>query len=93
MEKKFSLILDKDFVDYCTLNKIEDIEKYAKDVFNRGFNLVKYGNSPFGSFTAPPTSTPLPRLVTVQESLPKEKITEVIEKTKEKIKNNNLYDE
>jgi hypothetical protein len=83
MEKKFSLILDKDFVDYCTLNKIEDIEKYAKDVFNRGFNLVKYGNSPFGSFTATPTSTPLP----------KEKITEVIEKTNEKIKNNNLYDE
>ena len=89
MEKKFSLILDKEFIDYCTLNKIEDVEKYAKDVFTKGFNLVKYGSSPFTTFI----TTPLPRPITTKESLPKEKIDEVIEKTKEKVKNSNLYDE
>ena len=91
MEKKFSLILDKEFIDYCTLNKIEDVEKYAKEVFTKGFNLVKYGSSPFKTFT--PSTTPLPRPITSKESLPKEKIDEVIEKTKEKVKNSNLYDE
>lgn len=86
MEKKYSLILDKEFINYCELNKIEDIEGLAKKTFNNGFTILKYGIKP---------NTPLPRsIVSNQESLPTEKITEVIEKTKEKIKDkNNLYDE
>lgn len=79
MKKSYSLILDKEFVDYCTLNKIEDVEKYAKEIFIKGFNLTKYGSSPF---THTPTTTPLPRPISTEESLPKEKI-----------KNSNLYDE
>ena len=50
MEKKFSLTLDKEFIDYCTLNKIEDVEKFAKEVFVKGFTLTKYGNEPKGFF-------------------------------------------
>ena len=48
MEKKYSLILDKEFIDYCLLNKIEDVEKFAKEVFVKGFTLTKYGNEPKG---------------------------------------------
>ena len=46
MEKKFSLTLDKEFIEYCELNNINDVEKYAKEVFNRGFMLIKYGDAP-----------------------------------------------
>lgn len=46
MEKKHYLILDDDFIQYCKLNNITDIEKKAKEVFSQGFNLLKYGNNP-----------------------------------------------
>jgi len=47
-----SLILDKDFIQYCELNKIEDIEKLAKETFKRGFDLLKYGNIPMGEISS-----------------------------------------
>lgn len=46
MKKKFSLTVDDEFILYCQLNKIEDIEKLAKETFNRGFSLLKYPDSP-----------------------------------------------
>ena len=46
MEKKYSLTLDKEFIQYCELNDIKDIEKHAKVVFNKGFSLEKYGSEP-----------------------------------------------
>ena len=46
MEKKHYLILDDEFIQYCKLNNIDDIEKRAKDVFTQGFNIIKYGNTP-----------------------------------------------
>jgi len=48
MKKTISLILDKEFIEYCGINKIDDIEKLAKQVFDRGFSLIKYGETPFG---------------------------------------------
>lgn len=41
-----SLILDDEFLEYCKLNNIEDIEKFAREVFNRGFTIIKYGTIP-----------------------------------------------
>ena len=46
MEKKCSLILDKEFIQYCKLNDIEDVEKLAKETFQKGFALLKYGDPP-----------------------------------------------
>jgi hypothetical protein len=46
MKKKYSLTLDDEFIQYCELNKITDIEKMAKQTFNRGFTILKYGESP-----------------------------------------------
>ena len=47
MEKKSLLLtLDNEFIQYCKLNNIIDIEKFAKDVFQKGFTLVKYGEIP-----------------------------------------------
>jgi hypothetical protein len=42
MEQKNSLILDKEFLDYCKLNNIEDIEGLARKVFKQGFDFLKY---------------------------------------------------
>lgn len=46
MKKKYSLIVDDEFVEYCRLNEINDIDKLAKETFNRGFSLLKYPQTP-----------------------------------------------
>ena len=43
-----SLILDDEFLQYCKLNNIEEIEKFAREVFNQGFTILKYGRIPSG---------------------------------------------
>ena len=51
MEKRHTLTLDKEFILYCELNNIKDINKTAQETFNRGFSLLKYGETPTGSST------------------------------------------
>lgn len=46
MKEKHSLILDDDFIQYCKLNNIENVEKLAKETFKRGFDILKYGEIP-----------------------------------------------
>lgn len=46
--KNISLTVDDEFMMYCELNKVENPEKLAKDTFNRGFSLLKYGETPSG---------------------------------------------
>jgi len=48
MKKKNSLILDDEFIMYCQINKIDNVDKLAKETFNRGFTLLKYGETPSG---------------------------------------------
>jgi hypothetical protein len=43
MKKKLYLTLDDDFIKYCELNNISNIEELARKVFNRGFTIEKYG--------------------------------------------------
>jgi len=38
--------LDDDFLQYCRLNNVEDIEKLAKETFKKGFDILKYGIVP-----------------------------------------------
>ncbi len=46
MVKKYTLILDNEFIQYCNLNKIDDIDELAKQTFNKGFSFLKYGETP-----------------------------------------------
>jgi hypothetical protein len=46
MVKKYTLTLDKEFIQYCELNNIQDVDKKAKETFNRGFTILKYGETP-----------------------------------------------
>ena len=46
MKKKQSLMLDDEFVRYCELNKITDMDSLAKKTFQRGFTILKFGETP-----------------------------------------------
>jgi 16S rRNA C1402 (ribose-2'-O) methylase RsmI len=41
--------LDNEFVQYCQLNNITNIDKQAQETFSRGFSLLKYGETPSGN--------------------------------------------
>ena len=80
MKKKSSLILDDEFILYCQLNKIENIDKLAKDVFNKGFTQLKYPDTPISSTKERIVEkevikeVPVERIVEVFKEVPVEKI-------------------
>lgn len=38
--------MDDEFTQYCELNDIKNIDKLAKETFERGFSILKYGETP-----------------------------------------------
>lgn len=48
MKQKNYLTLDDEFISFCGLNNVIDIEGYATIIFNKGFNIIKYGETPKG---------------------------------------------
>lgn len=89
MKKKNYLMLDDEFLLYCKLNNIEDVDKLAKEIFNRGFTLIKYGETPI-KITAPEPKI-IEKVVEKIKEVPIEKIVEKIkevpvEKIVEKVK-------
>lgn len=77
MKKKNSLILDDEFIRYCQINNIDNIDKLAKDTFNRGFTLLKYGETPLG-IKGKETVIEKEIIKEVIKEVPVEKIIEVI---------------
>lgn len=69
MKPKSTLILDNEFIQYCELNNIDNIDKLAKETFARGFSLLKYGETPNGSRVK--------EIVEVEKEIIKEVIVEV----------------
>jgi hypothetical protein len=80
MKKKNSLTLDDEFIKYCEINQITDIEGTAKKVFQRGFTIEKYGETPTTA-----RGRDIEVIKEVIKEVPVEKIVEVI-KTIEVIK-------
>ena len=76
MEKKNYLTLDKDFFDYCELNDIKDPKKLAKLIFQRGFAIIKYGDTPKG-FSSEPVVVEKEIIKEVEKIVEVEKIKEV----------------
>jgi len=80
MKKKNSLILDDEFVLYCQLNNIDNIEKLAKETFNRGFSLLKYPETPVSSTKEKVVEkeiikeVPIEKIVEVIKEVPVEKV-------------------
>ena len=46
MKKRNLLTLGDEFLEYCTINNIDDIDKLAKSTFQRGFTILKFGETP-----------------------------------------------
>ena len=80
MKKKNSLTLDDEFIKYCEINQITDIEGTAKKIFQRGFTIEKYGETPTTA-----KGRDIEVIKEVIKEVPVEKIVEVI-KTIEVIK-------
>lgn len=70
-------MLDDEFFEYCRLNNIDDVEKLAKDTFNRGFTILKYGETPFGLKPIEKIVEKEVRVEVIKE-VPVEKIVEII---------------
>lgn len=73
MKLKKTLILDDEFIEFCKLNNIADVDKKAKETFSRGFTLLKYGEVPSGKKTVETIEVP----VEVEKIIEIEKIVEV----------------
>lgn len=72
MKKKSSLTLDNEFLLYCEINGIENIDKLAKETFERGFSLLKYGETPTGNSTIKEKIVEVIREVIIEKQLPPE---------------------
>jgi hypothetical protein len=85
MKLKKTLILDDEFIEFCKLNNIADVDKKAKETFSRGFTLLKYGEVPSGKKTVETIEVPvevekiveIEKIVEVQVEVIKEVIVEV----------------
>ena len=87
MEKRHTLTLDKEFILYCELNNIKDISKIANETFNRGFSLLKYGETPSGNVTEKEKIVEVIKEVEVEKIIYQDVIKEVeVEKIVEIIK-------
>lgn len=72
MKKKSSLILDNEFLLYCEINGIDNIEKLAKETFERGFSLLKYGETPTGNVSIKEKIVEVIKEVIVEKQTPPE---------------------
>lgn len=46
MAEKYYLTINGDILEFCRLNEIDDIKKFAKKCIERGFTIEKYGETP-----------------------------------------------
>jgi len=92
MSQKNYLILDDEFLKYCELNEIHDTEKLAKEIFRKGFNITKYGETPTTLYTQKIIEkevikeVPVEKIVEVIKEVPVEKIVEVVKEVPVEIK-------
>jgi len=76
-------MLDDEFILYCQLNKIDDVEKLAKETFDRGFSLLKYPETPIGVRNEKIIEKeiikeiPIEKIVEVEKIIYKDKIVEI----------------
>jgi valyl-tRNA synthetase len=84
MKKKHTITIDDEFILYCQLNNIDNIEKLAKETFNKGFSSLKYPETPISSKREKIIEkeiikeVPVEKIVEVIREVPVEKIVEVI---------------
>jgi hypothetical protein len=80
--------LDNEFVQYCQLNNITNIDKQAQETFSRGFSLLKYGETPSGNSVIKEVikEVIVEKIVEIIKEVPVEKIVEVIKEVPIEVK-------
>jgi hypothetical protein len=68
--------LQDEIWDYCRLNEIPNIDEFTNKMVGNGFNIEKYGNSPFGSETPEPEIIEKEVIKEIIKEVPVEKIVE-----------------
>lgn len=87
MNKRNLLTLGDEFLEYCRLNDIKDVEKLAKETFQRGFTILKYGETPYGiKGSEKIIEKEVIKEVIVEKEILVEKIVEVIKEVPVEIK-------
>lgn len=101
MKKKSLLTLDDEFMKYCELNNIIDTESLAKKIFQRGFTIEKYGETPSMAKGKEKIvekevikeikvevikEVPVEKIVEVIKEIPVEKIVEVVKEVPVEVK-------
>jgi hypothetical protein len=97
MKKKHLLTLDDEFLKYCEINQVDNIESLAKKIFQRGFTIEKYGETPTTARGVDRVvekevikeiikEVPVEKIVEVIKEVPIEKIVEVIKEVPVEVK-------
>lgn len=97
MKKKTLLTLDDEFLKYCEINQIDNVESLAKKIFQRGFTIEKYGETPTTAkgvdrivekevIKEVIKEIPVEKIVEVIKEIPVEKIVEVIKEVPVEVK-------
>ena len=77
MKKNSSLTLDSEFINYCEINEIKDTEALARKIFQRGFTIEKYGETPISNNKVKTEVIEKEKIVEVIKEVPVEVIKEV----------------
>jgi 5'-deoxynucleotidase YfbR-like HD superfamily hydrolase len=77
MKKNSSLTLDSEFLNYCEINEIKDVEALARKIFQRGFTIEKYGETPTSGNSIKKEVVENETIVEVIKEVPVEIIKEV----------------
>jgi hypothetical protein len=77
MKKNSSLTLDSEFLSYCEINEIKDVEALARKIFQRGFTIEKYGETPTSGNSIKKEVVEKETIVEVIKEVPVEIIKEV----------------
>lgn len=77
---KISKKLKSEIEEYCKLNNIKDVEKFISKNIEVGFNIEKYGNSPFVQEIVVEKEVPVETIkeIVIEKEIPVEVIKEVV---------------
>lgn len=92
---KINETLEKEIKDYCLLNKIENLDSFKENILRQGFNIQKFGSTPFTKIVEKEIEKIVEIPVIVTDANSNEKInelTKLYEETKLKlVEMTNLY--
>ena len=72
--------IEKEIIEYCKINNIEDVDGFILEKVTTGFNIEKYGNAPFIQEVVIEKEVPVETIkeVVIEKEIPVEIIKEVI---------------